>query len=166
MSLRKAWAITLDPGLTGPLLWHFSSSVCVLPGSLRDLVIYSRKASHGLADEEPYQRSGVKDLHTHNQWLMLRKCFAMNTEKGRFTCEQPYRSRANLWSEVNLCIGIWNDWKAVKVLSWKWADQGYKQKPTGISRKNTELEIIKLELPGPTFIPESLKDIAIGVSPF
>lgn len=68
VSLRKAWVITLDPGLTGPLLWHFSSSVCVLPDGLRDLVIYSRKASHGLADE---------DL-----WLMLRKCFAMNTEKG------------------------------------------------------------------------------------
>lgn len=68
--------------MTGPLVWHFSSSVCVLPDGLRDLVIYSRKAIHGLSDEEPYRRSGVKDLFTHNQCLMLRKCFAMNTEKG------------------------------------------------------------------------------------
>lgn len=86
-------------------------------------------------------------------------------QKVEFTWEQPYRSRAILWSEVDLYIVIWNDWKALKLLSCKWADQGYGQTPTGISRKNTELEIIKLELPGPTFIPESLKDTDIGVSP-
>lgn len=34
-----------------------------------------------------------------------------------------------------------------------------------LAEKNTELEIMKLELPRPTFIPESLEDTAIGVSP-
>lgn len=34
-----------------------------------------------------------------------------------------------------------------------------------LAEKNIDLEIIKLELPEPTFIPESLKDTAIGVSP-
>lgn len=96
---------------------------------------------------------------------MLRKCFAMNTEKEGLPVsdltdqEQTCAQKLTCILEFEMTEKLLNFYHVSGLIK----DMNKHQ--LALAEKNTELEIMKLELPGPTFIPESLEDTAIGVSP-
>lgn len=95
---------------------------------------------------------------------MLRKFFAMNTEKEGLPVsdltdqEQTCAQKLTYILEFEMIEKLLNFYHVSGLIK----DVNKHQLALA---ENTELEIMKLELPGPTFIPESLEDTAIGVSP-